>query len=60
MVERMNRVARVRRALLQKNGREPSPEEISKEVEMPLQQVEDILELGREPVSLETPRFDRV
>ena len=55
MVERMNRVGRVRRALLQKNGREPSPEEISKEVEMPLAQVEDILELGREPVSLETP-----
>jgi RNA polymerase primary sigma factor len=55
MVERMNRVARVRRALLQKNGREPSPEEISNEVEMPVKQVEDILELGREPVSLETP-----
>ncbi|MFL5883980.1 MAG: sigma-70 family RNA polymerase sigma factor [Thermoleophilaceae bacterium] len=55
MVERMNRVARVRRALLQKNGREPSPEEISNEVEMPIKQVEDILELGREPVSLETP-----
>jgi RNA polymerase primary sigma factor len=55
MVERMNRVGRVRRALLQKNGREPSPEEIAKEVEMPVLQVEDILELGREPVSLETP-----
>jgi RNA polymerase primary sigma factor len=55
MVERMNRVGRVRRALLQKNGREPSPEEIAKEVEMPVAQVEDILELGREPVSLETP-----
>ena len=55
MVERMNRVGRVRRALLQKNGREPSPGEIAKEVEMPVGQVEDILELGREPVSLETP-----
>jgi len=55
MVERMNRVGRVRRALLQKHGREPSPEEISAEVEMPASQVEDILELGREPVSLETP-----
>jgi RNA polymerase primary sigma factor len=55
MVERMNRVGRVRRALLQKNGREPSPEEISAEVEMPASQVEEILELGREPVSLETP-----
>jgi RNA polymerase primary sigma factor len=55
MVERMNRVGRVRRALLQKNGRDPSPEEIAAEVEMPPQQVEEILALGREPVSLETP-----
>jgi RNA polymerase primary sigma factor len=55
MVERMNRVGRVRRALLQKNGREPSPEEIAAEVEMSVGKVEDILELGREPVSLETP-----
>ena len=55
MVERMNRVGRVRRALLQKNGREPSAEEIAREVEMTPSQVEDILELGREPVSLETP-----
>jgi RNA polymerase primary sigma factor len=55
MVERMNRVGRARRALIQKHNREPSPEEIAKEVEMTLAQVEDILELGREPVSLETP-----
>ncbi|TMM13585.1 MAG: sigma-70 family RNA polymerase sigma factor [Actinobacteria bacterium] len=55
MVERMNRVGRVRRALIQKNGREPSPEEIAREVEMSPGQVEEILELGREPVSLETP-----
>jgi RNA polymerase primary sigma factor len=55
MVERMNRVGRVRRALVQKNGREPTPEEIAKEVEMSVDQVEEILDLGREPVSLETP-----
>ena len=55
MVERMNRVGRVRRALIQKNGREPSPEEIAREVEMAPGQVEEILDLGREPVSLETP-----
>ena len=55
MVERMNRVGRVRRAMLQKNGREPTPEELAKEVEMPVEQVEEILDLGREPVSLETP-----
>jgi RNA polymerase primary sigma factor len=55
MVERMNRVQRVRRSLLQKNGREPMPEEIAAQVEMSADQVEEILELGKEPVSLETP-----
>jgi RNA polymerase primary sigma factor len=55
MVERMNRVQRVRRSLLQKNGREPTPEEIAAQVEMNPNQVEEILELGKEPVSLETP-----
>jgi RNA polymerase primary sigma factor len=55
MVERMNRVGRARRALNQKLGREPTPEEIAVEVEMNPGQVEEILDLGREPVSLETP-----
>ena len=55
MVERMNRVGRARRALNQKLGREPTPEEIAGQVEMTPTQVEEILELGREPVSLETP-----
>jgi RNA polymerase primary sigma factor len=55
MVERMNRVGRARRALNQKLGREPTPEEIAPEVEMKPGQVEEILDLGREPVSLETP-----
>jgi RNA polymerase primary sigma factor len=55
MVERMNRVGRARRALIQKHNREPSAEEIAQAVEMTRAQVEDILELGREPVSLETP-----
>ena len=55
MVERMNRVQRVRRSLLQKNGREPTPEEIAVQVEMSADQVEEILELGKETVSLETP-----
>ncbi|MBV9214319.1 MAG: sigma-70 family RNA polymerase sigma factor, partial [Actinobacteria bacterium] len=55
MVERMNRVGRVRRALIQKNGREPTAEEIAREAEMSTVQVEEILDLGREPVSLETP-----
>jgi RNA polymerase primary sigma factor len=55
MVERMNRVARVRRALLQKHGREPTPEEIAVELEMPVARVEEALKVGQEPVSLETP-----
>ncbi|MFL5828081.1 MAG: RNA polymerase sigma factor RpoD/SigA [Thermoleophilaceae bacterium] len=55
MVERMNRVARVRRALIQKNGREPTPEEIGNELEMTPKRVEEILKFGQEPVSLEAP-----
>jgi RNA polymerase primary sigma factor len=55
MVERMNRVARARRALVQKIGREPTAEEIGELVEMPEKKVEEILKLGQEPVSLEAP-----
>ena len=55
MVERMNRVARARRALVQKLGRDPTPEEIGTLVEMPPKKVEEILKLGQEPVSLEAP-----
>ena len=55
MVERMNRVNRAQRALSQELGRRPSPEEIAARVEMPPRKVEEILKLGQEPVSLETP-----
>jgi RNA polymerase primary sigma factor len=55
MVERMNRVARAKRQFLQKNNREPTPEEIAPLVEMPAKKVEEILKLGQEPVSLEAP-----
>ena len=55
MVERMNRVARAKRMLIQRNNREPSPEEIGELVEMPPKKVEEILKLGQEPVSLEAP-----
>ena len=55
MVERMNRVSRVTRNLAQTLGREPTIEEIAKQVEMTADQVEDILKLGQEPVSLEAP-----
>jgi RNA polymerase primary sigma factor len=55
MVERMNRVARAKRALLQQHNREPSYEEIADLVEMTPKKVEEILKLGQEPVSLEAP-----
>jgi RNA polymerase primary sigma factor len=55
MVERMNRVARAKRALIQKHNREPTSEEIGELVEMPGKKVEEILKLGQEPVSLEAP-----
>ncbi|HEU0023682.1 MAG TPA: sigma-70 family RNA polymerase sigma factor, partial [Thermoleophilaceae bacterium] len=55
MVERMNRVARAKRSLIQKHNREPTPEEIGELVEMPAKKVEEILKLGQEPVSLEAP-----
>jgi RNA polymerase primary sigma factor len=55
MVERMNRVARAKRSLMQQNNREPSFEEIADLVEMTPKKVEEILKLGQEPVSLEAP-----
>jgi RNA polymerase primary sigma factor len=55
MVERMNKVARARRSLNQKLGREPTPEEIGELVEMSGTKVEQILKLGQEPISLEAP-----
>jgi RNA polymerase primary sigma factor len=55
MVERMNRVARAKRMLLQRNNREPTPEEIGELVDMAPKKVEEILKLGQEPVSLEAP-----
>jgi RNA polymerase primary sigma factor len=55
MVERMNRVARAKRTLMQRHNREPTPEEIAPLVEMEPSKVEEILKLGQEPVSLEAP-----
>lgn len=55
MVETINKLIRVSRQLLQKLGREPSPEEIAKEMNMPVERVREILKISQEPVSLETP-----
>ncbi|OUP50579.1 RNA polymerase sigma factor RpoD [Lachnoclostridium sp. An181] len=55
MVETINKLIRVSRQLLQELGREPSPEEIAEELDMPVERVREILKISQEPVSLETP-----
>ena len=55
MVETINKVIRVSRQLLQQLGHDPSPEEISEEMGMPVDKVREILKIAQEPVSLETP-----
>ncbi|MBN2899022.1 MAG: RNA polymerase sigma factor RpoD [Clostridia bacterium] len=55
MVETINKLIRVSRQLLQELGREPKPEEIAKEMDMPVEKVREILKIAQEPVSLETP-----
>ena len=55
MVETINKLIRISRQLLQELGREPSPEEIAVEMNMPVERVREILKISQEPVSLETP-----
>ncbi len=55
MVETINKLIRVTRQLVQELGRDPSPEEIAKELNMPLDKVSEIMKIAQEPVSLETP-----
>ena len=55
MVETINKLIRVSRQLLQELGREPTPEEIAAEMNMPVDRVREILKISQEPVSLETP-----
>ena len=55
MVETINKLIRVSRNLLQKNGREPTDEEIAEEMEIPVERVREIKKIAQEPVSLETP-----
>ena len=55
MVETINKVILVSRQLLQELGHDPSPEEISEEMNMPVDKVREILKIAQEPVSLETP-----
>ena len=55
MVETINKLIRVQRQLLQGLGRDPSPEEIGEEMDLPPEKVREILKIAQEPVSLETP-----
>lgn len=55
MVETINKLIRVSRQLLQELGREPLPEEIADEMDIPVERVREILKISQEPVSLETP-----
>ncbi|EYE88132.1 RNA polymerase sigma factor RpoD [Fervidicella metallireducens AeB] len=55
MVETINKLIRVSRQLLQELGREPSPEEVAKEMNMEVDKVREIMKIAQEPVSLETP-----
>ena len=55
MVETINKLIRIKRQMLQDLGREPTPEEIGAEMDMPTEKVREILKIAQEPVSLETP-----
>ena len=55
MVETINKLIRVSRQLLQELGREPTPEEIAEQMDMPVERVREILKISQEPVSMETP-----
>lgn len=55
MVETINRVSRANHELLQELGHEPSPEEIAHKLHLPLEKVEEVMRIGQEPISLETP-----
>jgi RNA polymerase primary sigma factor len=58
MIETINRMAKVSRKLVQKLGRDPSPEEIAREMKIPLDKVNEVLRVMQDPISLETPIDD--
>lgn len=58
MIETLNRVMQVQKQLLQELGHEPTPEEVSKELEMPLDRVQSIMKMAQQPISLQSPVGD--
>ncbi len=55
MIETINKLVRTTRVLVQEKGREPTPEEIAERMELPVEKVQKILKIAKEPISLETP-----
>ena len=55
MVEVINKLSRVQRQMLQDLGREPTPDELARELDMPVEKVQEVQKYGREPISLHTP-----
>ena len=58
MIETINKLNRVSRQMMQDMGREPTPEELSKELDMPEDKVRKVLKIAKEPISTETPIGD--
>ena len=58
MIETINKLSRTSRALVQEYGREPTPEELAKNMDMPLNKVRKVLKIAKEPISLDTPIGD--
>ncbi len=58
MIETINKIVRTQRQIMSEFGREPTPEELSKKLAMPLEKVRKVLKIAKEPVSLETPVGD--
>ncbi len=58
MIETINKLNRIQRQLLQKFGREPLPEELAEEMEMPEEKVRKVMKIAKEPISMETPVGD--
>ena len=58
MIETINKLVRTSRQMLHEFGREPTPEELSEKLSMPLDKVRKVLKIAKEPISLETPIGD--
>ena len=58
MIETINKLNRISRTLVQKNGREPTPEELAEAMDMPEEKIRKVLKIAKEPISMETPIAD--